>query len=130
VSDRKINDPAEASTEDEYVDKLAEAGLIVDDREVLALRQRQLRTERPGTPGRHMAGVRDTSDNPIGRDVYACFLEKELDDPNRQGTLHVKDAEVRVAAELLDELAAVYKDEQLGRLARELAVKLYNRLGI
>jgi hypothetical protein len=40
-----INDPSEAPTENEYIDKLAEAGLIVDDR-----------TERPGTPARRSFG--------------------------------------------------------------------------
>lgn len=40
-----INDPSEATTENEYIDKLAEAGLIVDDR-----------TERPGTPARRSFG--------------------------------------------------------------------------
>ena len=33
-------------------------------------------------------------------------------------------------AALLDELAGVYNGEDLGQLARELAVRIYNRLGI
>jgi len=79
--------------------------------------------------GRHMAGVRDTQDNPIGRDEYADHLVKEFARPN-QDYLSVRASDVKVAAELLDELAAVYPGELLGRLAREVAVKLYDRLGI
>jgi hypothetical protein len=35
-----------------------------------------------------------------------------------------------VAAGLLDELAGVYAGEELGRLARAMAVRLYDRLGV
>jgi hypothetical protein len=38
--------------------------------------------------------------------------------------------EALVAAQLLDELAGVYDGEPLGALARDLAVRLYDRLGI
>lgn len=89
--------------------------------------------QRPGAGGRCMAGARDTKDNPIGRDEYAALLEKgraTSSHANRQDNIHLKAADAYVAAELLDELAAVYKDEHLGRLARELAVTLYDRLGI
>ncbi|WP_275889856.1 hypothetical protein [Glycomyces sp. YM15] len=39
-------------------------------------------------------------------------------------------AEGVVVAELLDVLAAVYPGEDLGRLARAMAVRLYDRSGI
>ena len=78
---------------------------------------------------RHMATLRDTDGNPVSRDGYALDLEEQLDAPGRQGNLSIKAADVYVAAELLDELAAVYEDEPLGRLARRLAVKLYDHLG-
>ena len=38
--------------------------------------------------------------------------------------------EALVAAQLLDELAGVYRTEPLGELARDMAVRLYDRLGI
>lgn len=38
--------------------------------------------------------------------------------------------EALVVAALLDELAGVYNDEAMGRLARTMAVRLYDRLGI
>jgi hypothetical protein len=77
-----------------------------------------------------MAGISDIHDGPISRDRYAEHLAKELARPTRQDTISVKAADAFVVAELLDELAAVYRDEALGRLAREVAVKLYDRLGI
>lgn len=82
-----------------------------------------------GERTRTMAGVTDTAGNPIGRDEYASLLEGErlvLGGPS----ISIKAAEAYMAAALLDELAAIYTGEQLGRLARELAVKLYDRLGI
>lgn len=85
---------------------------------------------RPGAgSGRHMVGVRDTKDNPIDRDEYADHLVKEFARPN-QDDLSIRASDVQVAAELLDELAAIYRGELLGRLAREVAVKFYDRLGI
>lgn len=42
----------------------------------------------------------------------------------------LNEPEAHVVAALLDELAGVYPDEQLGRLARTMAVRLYDRLGI
>lgn len=38
--------------------------------------------------------------------------------------------EAQVVAELLDELAAIYADEPIGRTARTMAVRLWDRLGI
>jgi hypothetical protein len=51
-----------------------------------------------------------------------------LDDEERLPLL--TEGEALAIAGLLDELAAVYVREPLGRLAREQAVKLYDRLGI
>ena len=79
--------------------------------------------------GRYLAGIRDTTGNPISRDEYAAGLEKEFDDADRQGTLSIKAADVYQAAELVDELAAAHKDEPFGRLARRLAVRLHDHLG-
>jgi hypothetical protein len=87
-------------------------------------------------PTRVMAGITHRpfpgKDNgaPIPRDEYAAGLVKELSATDRQGTLTIKEADAYVTADLLDELAAVYRGEPLGFLAREMAVKLYDRLGI
>lgn len=40
------------------------------------------------------------------------------------------DGEAQAVAALLDELAAIYPGEDLGRYARDLAVRLYDRCGI
>jgi len=77
-----------------------------------------------------MASTRDTDGNPIDRAQYAARLEKQLTDTDRSGNLTVTNTEAQVVAELLDELAAVYENEDLGRLARVMALRFYDRLGI
>ncbi len=42
----------------------------------------------------------------------------------------LNEAEASVVAALLDELAGVYSNEALGRLARTMAVRIYDRLGL
>ena len=79
---------------------------------------------------RVLAGLVDIHAGNIPRDEYAADLVKELDATDRQGTLTIKEADGHVIAALLDELAAVYRREPLGQLARELAVRLYDRMGI
>lgn len=80
--------------------------------------------------GRYLAGEKYTDGSPISRDDAAARLEKDLDATDRQDSLTVQAGEAHVVAELLDELAAVYHDEPLGWLARHVAVRLYDRLGI
>ena len=82
-------------------------------------------------PARVTAGMRDTHDQPLDRDEYAGDLQQRADEARGQERLPVlSEGEGLAAAELLDELAAVYRGEPLGQLARELALRLYDRLGI
>jgi hypothetical protein len=66
---------------------------------------------------RPTATVRDRDGNPLNRDDYAARLRAGFD----AGQTMV------VAARLLDELAGVYRDESLGRLAREVSARLDHR---
>lgn len=75
------------------------------------------------------AGITDTNGQPLGRDEYAHLLEGEVIVVGGP-SVSVKAADVYAAASMLDELAAIYKGEPLGGLAREIAVKFYDRLGI
>ncbi|MCD0445816.1 hypothetical protein LO763_19595 [Glycomyces sp. A-F 0318] len=78
-------------------------------------------------------GITNTDHQPISRDDYAAHLHERLatfdPDTARPGAT-LNEAEGRVAAELLDVLAAAYPGEDLGRLARAMAVRLYDKLGI
>ena len=111
-----------------YLDAAAAAGLAiaaVDDRDL-------------STPRRLTAMVRGTDGQPLERDEYAESLRVELElhggraggDALAERQLRLSDGQAGVAAALLDELAGVYRDEDLGRLAREVAVILYDRLGL
>ncbi|QSB07172.1 hypothetical protein [Natronoglycomyces albus] len=78
-------------------------------------------------------GITDTDQQPIDRDDYAAFLNSWLEstDPAKEG--HGSDLDRRedfVAASLLDVLSATYQGEDLGRFARLMAVRLYDRLGL
>ena len=77
-----------------------------------------------------MAGIADVDGRPVDRDAYAQDLQQRLDDERGGRRPILNDAETTVIAELLDELAAVYPGETLGTLARELSVRLWDRLGI
>jgi hypothetical protein len=82
-------------------------------------------------PPRPTAGVRDHAGNPLNRDEYAERLRERLGDGGRsagQPTL-LTAAQAAVAARLLDELAGVYRDEDLGLLAHELSAVLDGRSG-
>jgi hypothetical protein len=70
-----------------------------------------------GVPPRPTAAARDRDGNPLNRDEYAEQLRARLDEG--QTTM--------VAARLLDELAGVYRDESLGRLARDVSALLGHR---
>jgi hypothetical protein len=80
-------------------------------------------------PPRPTAAARDESENPLNRDEYAALLRARMTGSDRPvgGTLSV--AQAAVAARLLDELAGVYRGEDLGTLAHELAVLLDNWSG-
>jgi hypothetical protein len=75
------------------------------------------------------AHARDSSGNPVNRDLYAERLRAQLGKESLPtDTARVLEpAQSHVVARLLDELAGVYRDEELGRLATELSAMLDNR---
>ena len=83
------------------------------------------------TPARVTATVRDFDNRPLDRDDYASHLEARAGRGLRDERLALLSSEEgQAVAALLDELAGVYRDEDLGRLARTLAVRINDRLGI
>ncbi len=70
------------------------------------------------------ATIRDRVGNPLNRDEYAVQLRTRLAEggPIAGGHRMLTAVEAEVVARLLDELAGVYRGEQLGALARELSV--------
>ena len=78
---------------------------------------------------RPTATARDHAGNPLNRDDYAAQLRARLgEDPDVTGShTALTDAQASVAARLLDELAGVYKGEDLGALAREMSQLLDGR---
>jgi hypothetical protein len=81
-------------------------------------------------PPRPTATIRDAASNPLNRDDYAVGLRARLTEgvqpSEHRTTLTVGQAEV--IARLLDELAGVYRGEDLGSLAHELAMRLDSQL--
>lgn len=77
-------------------------------------------------------GITDTDHQPIPRDDYAAYLNTKLDRAAGESLPgpNLNHAEGTVVAELLDVLAASYPGEDLGKLARSMAVRLYDRMGI
>jgi hypothetical protein len=84
------------------------------------------------------ATIRDTADQPLDRSAYAVYLRERMADAPDRGAEDGRSArearvpllsepEAAVVAALLEELAGVYPGEELGRLARELAVRLHHR---
>lgn len=87
------------------------------------------------------ATAEDETGQPLERDTYANLLRREMTQSaghDRQTGASRKNqrwqllsaAEGAVVAELLDELAGVWTNELLGLLAREMAVRLYDRIGV
>jgi hypothetical protein len=82
-------------------------------------------------PPRPSAAVRDRSGNPVDRDDYVAQLRAQLgkySEPTGSSAV-LTAAQADVVARLLDELAGVYRDEDLGKLAGELSQMLYHKLG-
>ncbi|MGE5827121.1 MAG: hypothetical protein ACM30G_02005 [Micromonosporaceae bacterium] len=75
---------------------------------------------------RPTAAARDQAGNPLDRDEYTVVLRARLPAAIRpQGAARTLTAEhAAVVARLLDELAGVYRGEDLGTLAHELSVQL------
>ncbi|HEU4542462.1 MAG TPA: hypothetical protein VFR23_15145 [Jiangellaceae bacterium] len=80
---------------------------------------------------RPTATVRDRAGNPVNRDEYAAQLRARLGEGTQGTGSHqvLRRAEAGVVARLLDELAGVYRGEDLGTLAREMSQLLDNELG-
>ena len=74
-------------------------------------------------PPRPTAAIRDGVGNPLNRDEYAQRLRAVLGEsgPPTKPQPGLTIAQAEVVARLLDELAGVYRDEELGALARELS---------
>lgn len=82
-------------------------------------------------PSRLTATIRATGGQPVDRDTCASHLRARAGrgrgEPQRP---LLATEEAQAVAELLAELADVYHGEDLGHLAREIAITLYDRLGI
>jgi hypothetical protein len=79
---------------------------------------------------RPTATARDQAGNPLNRDDYAAQLREQLgkDSPGTGSHNVPTGAQANVVARLLDELAGVYRGEDLGELARELSQMLDTQL--
>lgn len=80
---------------------------------------------------RPTAAARDQAGNPLNRDEYTVVLRARLTEAVRpQGAARtLTAAHAAVVARLLDELAGVYRGEDLGTLAHELSVQLDSQRG-
>ena len=73
--------------------------------------------------------MRDRAGNPLNRDDYAAELRTQLGEDSKTAGLPrmLTPAQADVIARLLDELAGVYRGEDLAALARELSRMLDNQ---
>jgi hypothetical protein len=81
-------------------------------------------------PPRPTATIKDAASNPLNRDDYAADLQARLTEGG-QPTEHritLPAGQAEVIARLLDELAGVYRGEDLGALALEMAMRLDSQL--
>ncbi len=80
---------------------------------------------------RPSATARDRAGNPLNRDDYAAQLRARLDEGSRTAgsTVVLTGAQADVVVRLLDELAGVYRGEDLGSLAGDLCQMLESKLG-
>jgi hypothetical protein len=76
---------------------------------------------------RPTAAIRDSRGNPLNRDEYTERLRETLRADDRPSGRTLTAAQATVVARLLDELAGVYRGEELGALARELSTFLGGR---
>ena len=88
----------------------------------------ELSTDLPDAiPPRPTAAARNEAGNPLNRDEYAALLRARLTEEG--GSTALTSAQVAVTIRLLEELAGVYRDEDLGALATELCELFDDRLG-
>lgn len=78
---------------------------------------------------RPTAAARDAAGNPVNRDIYAEQLRAQLSKAQlaTDTPTLLEPAQSHVVARLLDELAGVYRGEEIGTLAAELAEVLDGR---
>jgi hypothetical protein len=81
---------------------------------------------------RPTAAARDQAGNPLNRDDYAAHLRSQLGavSPTTDPSSVLTRAQADVVARLLDELAGVYRGEDLGTLAGVLSRMIDSRLGV
>ncbi|TMR10095.1 hypothetical protein ETD86_40945 [Nonomuraea turkmeniaca] len=78
-----------------------------------------------------MLSLRDhPSGEAISRDAFEVFLQKMMAEQGGDRLPVLDHGEAHAVASLLDELAKRFAGEPLGRLARELALRLYDRVGL
>lgn len=87
------------------------------------------RLTRHVVPVRPTAGITTLDDQPLDRDQYTQQLQHTANRASGR-LVPVQDGEAEAIADLLDELAAVYRGEPMGDLARTLAVRLNDRRGV
>jgi hypothetical protein len=80
---------------------------------------------------RPTATARDRAGNPLNRDEYAARLRARLGEgsPTTRSSPVLTYGQAEAVARLLDELAGVYRGEDLGILADALAQMIDNQLG-
>jgi hypothetical protein len=81
-------------------------------------------------PPRPTATARDRAGDPLNRDEYVKRLQDHLASGQpTEPPMMLTAAQATVAAQLLDELAGVYRGEALGQLAQEMSKLLDSRSG-
>ncbi|NED96524.1 hypothetical protein G1H11_14535 [Phytoactinopolyspora alkaliphila] len=78
-------------------------------------------------PPRPTAAMRDRAGNPVNRDDFAAQLRLRMEQADDAAPAVLTRGQATVIARLLDELAGVYKAEDLGALAHDLSQMLSNR---
>ncbi|TDD12893.1 hypothetical protein [Nonomuraea diastatica] len=77
------------------------------------------------------ASMRDRhTGRPLTRDELEAFLRTRMAAAAGERLPLLETGEAEAVAALLDKLAACHRGESLGQLARELAVRLYDRMGL
>ena len=81
-------------------------------------------------PPRPSATARDRAGNPVNRDDYVAQLRRQLAEGSQAPAAPTMLSRVQagVVARLLDELAGVYRGEDIGVLAGELSQLIDSRL--
>ncbi|MEU4229408.1 hypothetical protein AB0F17_34370 [Nonomuraea sp. NPDC026600] len=77
-----------------------------------------------------MLSVKQPSGEAMSRDDFEAFLRRMMGDQRGERLPVLDYDETHVVASLLDELAARFAGERLGWLAREMAVQMYDRIGL